>query len=142
MSSVPRVAHLALDRLISSQNVGTYGRLQGAGLSFWTAELPWRGNQRNVSCIPAGTYRCKLHKSPKHGWSLWILEVQNRSEILVHKANRPRELLGCVAIGYGLGYIGGELAVTSSGRAMAALVGALRPYDEIYLAVSLPPWFP
>ncbi len=24
-----------------------------------TLELPWRDNQRNISCIPAGSYTCR-----------------------------------------------------------------------------------
>ena len=65
----------------------------------FTLELPWKDNQRRVSCIPEGEYKAIKHHSPKFGNSVWIQDVPNRSEILIHPANYVRQLLGCIAVG-------------------------------------------
>jgi hypothetical protein len=64
-----------------------------------TLELPWRDNQRRVSCIPPGTYKGVKHTSPKFGQCVHITGVPERSEILIHPANRVDQLLGCIAPG-------------------------------------------
>lgn len=65
-----------------------------------TVELPWRNNQRRVSCIKAGTYPVIVgHASPKFGWTIWLQNVPNRSEILIHRTSFVRQLLGCIAPG-------------------------------------------
>lgn len=64
-----------------------------------TLELPWLNNNRRVSCIPAGKYKAIKHVSPKFGNCLWIKNVPNRSEILIHPANYVNQLLGCIALG-------------------------------------------
>ena len=68
-------------------------------LEFKTVELPWKDNQRRISCIPPGTYTAIKHTSPKFGPCLWILDVPGRSEILIHPANYWHDLLGCIAPG-------------------------------------------
>lgn len=64
-----------------------------------TTELPNKGNQRNISCIPAGTYPAIKHRSPKFGEAVWIQEVPDRSEILIHPMNYVEQLRGCVGVG-------------------------------------------
>lgn len=61
-------------------------------------ELPWRDNQRRISCIPEGTYRLKKRFSPKFKWHLEVMNVKNRDLILFHPANNAlKELNGCIA---------------------------------------------
>lgn len=78
---------------------GTNGRLFYDGhLICQTIELPWKENQRRVSCIPEGKYRLTKRYSSKFGWHLEIMEVKNRSLILLHPANNAaKELMGCIA---------------------------------------------
>lgn len=64
-----------------------------------TLELPWRDNQVRVSCIPAGSYWCVKHTSPKFGRCFWVRDVPGRSEILIHPGNFHTDLLGCIAPG-------------------------------------------
>ena len=65
-----------------------------------TLELPWRQNERNVSCIPADEYQIVLEHSPRFAMDLWELKgVPGRSEIKIHPANYPFQLHGCIAIG-------------------------------------------
>lgn len=66
---------------------------------FKTVELPWKDNQRRISCIPPGTYTAVKHHSPKFGPCLWLQDVPGRSEILIHPANFWHDLLGCIAPG-------------------------------------------
>tara|TARA_R110002050_G_scaffold201841_1_gene336991 strand:- start:34455 stop:34898 length:444 start_codon:yes stop_codon:yes gene_type:complete len=68
-------------------------------LEFKTVELPWKDNEKYVSCIPPGTYTAIKHISPKFGPCLWIQNVPGRSEILIHPANYWHDLLGCIAPG-------------------------------------------
>lgn len=64
-----------------------------------TLELPWRNNERRVSRIPDGTYQAIKHQSPKFGNSIWIQNVPDRSEILIHLGNYNRDTLGCILVG-------------------------------------------
>lgn len=66
-----------------------------------TVELPWRNNQRNISCIPSGTYQVKWSWSPKFERNLFLVQnVTGRSGIRIHVANFVSQLAGCIAMGY------------------------------------------
>jgi Family of unknown function (DUF5675) len=90
---------------------GTFGLLESEALEMHTGELPWKNNQRSVSCIPVGRYLCKAHRSPRHGQCFWLQDVPNRSEILIHSASWMGDtekgfksnLEGCIAIGMEFG---------------------------------------
>ena len=63
-----------------------------------TIELPWKNNERRVSCIPEGEYFIVKRYSPKFKWHLHVVDVPNRSFILFHPANNAlKELNGCIA---------------------------------------------
>lgn len=66
---------------------------------FCTLELPWKSNKKSVSCIPAGDYWAKPHKSPKHGRTIWIQGVPGRTEILIHPGNFHKDIQGCILVG-------------------------------------------
>lgn len=104
--------------------------------SFKTLELPDRGNARNISCIPKGTYKAVKHNSPKFGESIHILNVPNRSEVLVHYGNFYLDTRGCILIGIGLADINGDgiKDVTSSKRAMRELLSLLPDEFDIVIA--------
>lgn len=92
-----------------------------------TMELPWKNNQRRISCIPAGVYRAIKHHSPKFGNSFWLQEVPGRSEILIHKGNYKHDTLGCILPGKNLSDINGDgyQDVTSSKATMKDLWNVL-----------------
>ena len=69
-----------------------------------TLELPWRDNQRSVSCIPAGEYKVRF-RYPRESASrdylhLLIKDVPNRDYILFHRGNTAKDSRGCVLVGF------------------------------------------
>lgn len=63
-------------------------------------ELPWRGNQPNVSCIPVGDYLVGSATSPKFGkGTMRLTGVPGRSHILIHPGNFTHEIEGCILLG-------------------------------------------
>ena len=78
---------------------GTNGALfvNGQFLCF-TIELPWRENQRHISCISEGRYEIILRHSKRFRNHLHVQDVKGRSLILIHPANNAlKELRGCIA---------------------------------------------
>ena len=83
-----------------SDELSTPGTLlTDRGTVFVTLELPDKKNKSNVSCIPEGRYTVKMVTSPTHGRVYQVMNVPNRSNILIHSANIPSQLLGCIAVG-------------------------------------------
>jgi hypothetical protein len=64
-----------------------------------TLELPYKDNERNISSIPEGKYKVTHRTSEKYGRHFHILDVPERSYILIHTANYVRQLRGCIAVG-------------------------------------------
>ena len=60
-----------------------------------TLELPWKDNERNVSCIPVGEYRGVKYISQKFGVTI-LLDVQDRFGILFHAGNVTEDTEGCI----------------------------------------------
>ena len=68
--------------------------------SALTLERSDNNNERMTSCIPSGTYNCKLEYSNKFKKDLWEIKgVENRSECKFHSANYWHDLNGCIALG-------------------------------------------
>lgn len=86
---------------ISDDGKQTLGTLTIDGNDFKcvTIELPYKDNQRRISCIPKGRYICKKRVSPKYGNHFHITDVPNRDWVLIHSANYSRQLLGCIGVG-------------------------------------------
>ncbi len=78
----------------------------------YTVERPWLSNKPFISCIPPGTYEIHEHKSPKHG-KCYALKNHDlgvgtnkgdsvRWGCLIHVANWPKQVEGCIGPGKGL----------------------------------------
>lgn len=94
----------------------------------YTIELPWRDNTKRVSCIPEGTYLLRKRYSEKFKWHYVLLDVPNRSCILIHPANHAqKELQGCIAP---VTKITGEGKGILSRKALQVLTDALEPYRK------------
>jgi len=64
-----------------------------------TLELEVDCNAKRDDAIPAGTYDVIKRHSSKYGWHFHVLDVENRSFILIHNANYSFQILGCIAVG-------------------------------------------
>lgn len=64
---------------------------------WWSMELPWVDNARMVSCIPEGHYKITPESNAHLGWYLRVHDVPNRDGILLHAANYPTQIKGCIA---------------------------------------------
>jgi hypothetical protein len=112
----------------------TLGRLLHEGLSLYTVERPWFDNKAFVSCIPDGNYRIKRVDSPRFGKNMWeVAEVPNRTHILLHTANYPHNVKGC--IGLGKGVYTDMSGVTSSKKAITDFYNATEGLTEMDLII-------
>lgn len=97
--------NITLDTM--SFNNCTVGKLFVDGVFLcYTMEKPWLDNAPMISCVPDGVYELNPTSSPKFG-ETYYLESPNlgvslsgntkRTHILIHKANKESQLLGCIA---------------------------------------------
>ncbi len=114
------MANVLLLRTESSEQ-GTFGILVFNDEYLHTAELPWKGNKPNISCIPEGTYQVSMRVSPKYG-QCFIVAVEGRSYILFHNGNWAGDKSlglrsntnGCILLGQKRGRIYKQQAVLAS----------------------------
>jgi len=70
-----------------------------------TLENPWINNKKNVSCIPRGEYKVRLRlareSATRDYLHLLVEDVENRSYILFHIGNTPKDTSGCILVGLG-----------------------------------------
>jgi len=101
-----------------------------------TLELPWKDNQRNISCIPPGRYRIVRRRSAKYGLHLHILNVPGRDWILIHEANYFHQLRGCIAVGREIREINGDGIpdITDSVRTKNLLLDYITEETEIVIS--------
>ena len=79
----------------------------------YTLENTWMDNIKRLSCIPIGCYKLitktygRFYKQYNHP-IIMLNDVPNRSEILIHRGNYPKDTLGCILLGDTIGedYIG------------------------------------
>lgn len=95
---------------------GTLGAIRFDRQTFFTIEKPWKNNAVMVSCIPEGVYDMGWRKSPKFGETWHVQDVPNRTHILIHTANFPQDVHGC--IGLGTAPMSDAIAVGSSREAV------------------------
>ena len=77
------------------------GRLLFAGRHVYTIERPWLQNIPYESCIPDGVYDLRPFSGARFQDVWEVCDVPGRSAILIHAANWPHELHGCIAPGLG-----------------------------------------
>lgn len=150
--------HLSLVRDIAGR-VSTLGTLTAGELVIQTLELPWRPapppslcGMRGRSCLPAGDYTLALHDTPKHPHT-WALvnptlgvyhepgDVPHTAEFcrtacLIHIANYPDELEGCIGVGLRRSNAWGPWMILDSRKAFAALEAALPWTDDHTLTIA------
>ncbi len=95
---------IRIERVFQNENktLSECAIMQGRSIltTFVGIELPWQGNQPNVSCVPPGMYRAFAVKRASNGrYAIWLQDVKNRSQVMIHTANFVRQLRGCLAPG-------------------------------------------
>lgn len=122
---------------------GTFGILKADSFECVTVERPWLQNKRSISCIPAGEYVLRKRKSGVvsrtsrgkflEGWE--VVDVPDRTYIMLHIANKVSNVIGCIGVGRSFGVIGQSWAVMSSAIAFEELMDALSGEEEHTLMV-------
>jgi hypothetical protein len=118
---------------------GVNGELYADGKKIGdTIELPWRNNQRRISCIPEGRYKLRKRYTTRFGWHCWVENVPGRDAILIHAFNDAlKESKGCIAP---VTTITGEGRGSSSKPALKKLMDLLAPAfnrkEPIYLTIK------
>ena len=126
-------------------DIGTFGQLtMPSGLVLYTCELPWRENQRSISCIPEGCYMMRKRESAvvqrtsggefMEGWE--VRNVPDRTFIMVHVGNTIADAEGCILVGAGRGFVNGKWAVTNSRDAFRKFMAELDGQPEWMIEIS------
>jgi hypothetical protein len=136
-----------LDILYIGDN-GVFGHLVLGDDEFYTVERRWADNAKGRSCIPEGTYTLERHNSRKFGRTFALVNHDlgiyhypdpnaDRAAILLHAANKPSELEGCIAPGLGIlkNSDGVPYAVTSSRDALEEVLSVLKEGDRITIQI-------
>lgn len=115
---------------------GVFGTFE----KWQTVEEESLGNKPNVSCIPAGTYRCKRTWYKGGGYETFeVMMVPGRSRILFHVANTEEDVQGCIGFGMKRGHL--ERKDEDSGkvvkkRAVLASTPAFKEFMEFFKGVN------
>lgn len=125
------MSRITLQRYANIPGMGVYGTIKIGDREVFTCEREWLNNQPNISCIPSGLYglephqfrgRLKTHALVGETVSHYPVEGVARFAVVIHPANIPSQLEGCIAAGTGRFWFQGQLAVSSSVVGTAALI--------------------
>ncbi len=110
-----------------------------------TLELPWKDNQRNISCIPEGTYPFIKRRAGTfyeryrqrwgHEFTIQVGDVPDRDFILVHIGNYLVDTRGCILVGNRFRYKG-RARVENSTQTYKRLYSVLTESDSGVIYVS------
>lgn len=140
------MSDLTLQR-VEQNDFATYGRIVDAENKqvCLTLERPWVDvngdgiSDRNVSCIPAGSYPARRYRSPKRGYDVFMLSgVPGRGDIELHIGNLPHDSEGCILLGSNFGTVNGQHGITGSAAAFARFMSSMTGIDTFTLHVLDP----
>lgn len=94
-------------------------------LYLYTLENPWKDNARGVSCIPPEVYQCEIVQSPKFGRVYGVKDVKDRSHILFHAGNYPRDTRGCILLGQNGDFLSPTMFIGNSQKALKEFMDKL-----------------
>ena len=104
------------------------------GFSIYLLELPWKDNQKNISCILTGVYTVERDFYHKGGYEVFeYRDVPNRTEIKIHKGNWTKDILGCQATGSSVSQE--KKMVEKSAKAYKKLMSYLEGIDSIQVEI-------
>ena len=115
---------------------GTFGEvLVGARRVCFTCEQTWNANIPSASCVPEGMYSLIPFDGVKYQDTYALvgetvsaqpIAGKPRYACVIHTANLPFEVEGCIAPGLSIGMIEGQLAVHDSAIAYDRLLTAIK----------------
>jgi hypothetical protein len=110
----------------------TFGVFDLDGLPLGvTLEPPWLNNQRDISCIPCGTYKGKKHSGTEFSDVWEICDVPGRDEILIHNGNFRRDTKGCPLVGRSRGIISKEITKPDGAKEVITEKGVINSRDAL-----------
>lgn len=114
----------------------TLGRLTCGSFQCFTLELPDKGNQSNISCIPEGTYTAFKRVSPSNGPCIELKDVPNRTYIQIHSGNYTRNIQGCILVGDAIKFLDADsIPDVSNSKATLTRLLDLLP-DEFTITIT------
>lgn len=118
---------------------GTFGVIRHGQVPFvLTLERPWEDNKQEVSCIPAGRYRCRRIRSPKFGNTFEVCEVPGRTHVLFHAGNTLEDTHGCILVGEEFSGTWDAPMLVSSQRGFGELIKYLDGLPEFDIVIHEP----
>lgn len=126
---------------VSQSDCGTFGVFVPPSLVPFcvSLELPWRNNETDRSCIPAGAYRCEPHYSASLKMRVYLLlNVPGRENVYVHPGNILPHTKGCILTGEAFEPVMGQDGVVYSKDAFGELT-ALTKWEPFNLEIIDPP---
>lgn len=101
-----------------------------------TLEDPWNFNNTGVSCVPRRTYSVVPWNSAKFPNTFNLVDVPNRSAILIHAGNTADNTEGCILVGEMYGTLNNKIAVLNSAKALDKLRLLLKDKTNILLEIK------
>lgn len=100
----PTPLKIVIDRFKENhlQTLGNGGIWNGTKylFKFVTLELAWKDNKRNISRIPSGEYESvAVPRSSNGEYAILLMNVIDRSEIMIHAGNFHTDIRGCILVG-------------------------------------------
>ncbi len=140
--SLRKIVRTAILTRTETSNEGTFGLLAtDSGFQCYTGEDPWRGNAKDISCVPELVVIVQRIVSPKHGPCYCLTDVPGgRTMCEIHKGNwcgdRAKgfksDVEGCLIVGNAIGSLAGQACVLNSKDALERLEA-----DHEYLPFQL-----
>lgn len=103
LNNMKKIQTVTLNRF-RDDGVQALGDLTVGSFACKTLERPWKNNQKNVSCIPVGTYTVKWTFSLRLlRYTYEIQNVPGRTGIRIHSGNYFSDTDGCIILGTAYG---------------------------------------
>jgi hypothetical protein len=124
---------------VSVSAYGAFGVMMLLGVPFAVTLEHTYGDPPRPK-IPAGEFKMRLSKFYRGGYDTYEVIVPGHSRILIHKANLPEELDGCIGIGESFNPVNGKPGITSSAMGFMEFMRLTRNRPELDLSVREIRW--
>ena len=102
-----------------------------------TLERTWLNNEVNESCIPQGVYLLEPAHYNRGGYdTVRLVDVPDRSDILIHIGNWQHNSLGCILVGSEIAILSDKLALLDSAKAFKWVMRFINKSNPTRLIIS------